>query len=174
MKVFVLLHHQEFSHTTQHMQQHQAPGKYPWALCLDSSPLTPHQRLLWTKYYQSSSGRPGHVAQPRVRALCWVLSYTGSMWKGNCNTCGDKRPSDFFWFKSTWLAVWTHSSRRLYQRLQHDSRQRKRAISEYNRCHQLQHKQFVKLFHVDAMLWGEMLYFCLCRNSMRIRILLKT
>ncbi len=46
-------------------------------------------------YHQSSSARPGSVEQSRVRALCWVLSHTGSVRRGSCNTCGGKQPSGF-------------------------------------------------------------------------------
>lgn len=67
---------------------------YPSALCLDSSAVTPHQCLRLTAV-KSSSARPGLAVLPRVRELCWVLSYTGSVWRGRCNTCGGKWPSGF-------------------------------------------------------------------------------
>lgn len=45
--------------------------------------------------HQRSSARLGSAAQSRVSALCWVLSYIGSVQSRSRNTCGGKWPSRF-------------------------------------------------------------------------------
>lgn len=84
------------AHTHIHFNTQTQPGAWHVSLSPVFGQLscdTPSMSAL--DYYQSSSARLGSVVQSHVRALCWVLSYTGSMLRGSCNTCGSKWPSGF-------------------------------------------------------------------------------
>lgn len=88
---FCLLSSASHTHTLTHLNTH-IHTRIPGALCLDSSAVTPHQCLRLTTI---TAPQPDSAVQSHVRALCLVLSYTGSVWRGSCNTCGGKWPSGF-------------------------------------------------------------------------------
>lgn len=71
------------------------PGVCPSIHWLDRSPVTPHRCLCLTTDRAPQPGQVSVVQSHHVKPLCWVLSYTSSMWRGSCNTCGGKWPSGF-------------------------------------------------------------------------------
>lgn len=95
------------SHTLQHTHTHQEePGMHPSALCLDSSPVTPHQCLCFTTIRAPLPDRALCSAVPCQSTLLGFKLHWLNVERGSCNTLWRQVALWLFWSKSTWLAVY--------------------------------------------------------------------